>query len=71
MKNGVFWDVTPCELGTALAATSNRRLLRKKISLIEKCSDFIGNQVHVLAACSIMPEPTRVTRASWDNTWEN
>jgi hypothetical protein len=41
MKNGVFWDVTPCgscknrsirvtrigELGTTLAVTSNRRTL--------------------------------------------
>jgi hypothetical protein len=35
MKNGVFWDVMPCgscknrrfgELGTTLAATSNRRI---------------------------------------------
>jgi hypothetical protein len=40
MKNGVFWGVTPFirvtrigELGTTLAATSNRRKLRRNTTL--------------------------------------
>jgi hypothetical protein len=52
MKNGVFWDVTPCascknrrfgELGTTLAATSNRRTL------------FLRSVRRLLVAASVVP----------------
>jgi hypothetical protein len=83
MKNGVFWDVTPCgscknrrfggtqrlhhqgkiiELGTTVAVTSNRRMLRRNIKGIWY---VFAIHVALMKEALSSSETSVLTRATW------
>jgi hypothetical protein len=66
-KNGVVWDVTPCELGTTLAVTSNRRSVLVTASVVPSSPILVTLKKEALSSS----ETSNFTRATRRNIPED